>query len=74
MAQLSEHRVKLEFRKVLGRVSDGLGEENLRALKNLCYDYVTERKRAEIDSGVQLFNVLIEGGKPWGYNLFFSLV
>ena len=55
-------RVKLEFRKVLGRVSDGLGAEDVRALKNLCYDSISERKREEIDSGVQLFNVLIERG------------
>lgn len=55
-------RVKLEFRKVLGRVSDGLGLEDVSGLKNLCYDYVTERKREEIDTGIQLFNVLIERG------------
>ena len=59
---MSEARVKLEFRKVLGRISDGLGVENVRELKNLCYDYVSERKREEIKSGIELFNVLIEKG------------
>ena len=56
------HRAKLEFRKVLGRVSDGLGLEDVKALKNLCYDYVPERKREEIDTGIPLFNILIERG------------
>lgn len=55
-------RKKLEFRKVLGRINDGLGNENVRDLKNLCYDNIPERKREEIDSGIQLFNVLIEKG------------
>ncbi len=63
MASADEVRVKLEFRKVLGRISDGLGTENVMALKNLCYDSISERKREEIDTGIQLFNVMIEGGK-----------
>ena len=53
-------RKSFEFRKLLGRISDGLGVENVRALKNLCYDFLPERKREEIDSGIALFNVLIE--------------
>lgn len=52
----------MEFRKVLVRISDGLGTENVRALKNLCYDSIAERKREEIDSGIDIFNILIEGG------------
>ena len=56
-------RKKFEFRKMLGRVSDGLGNENVRALKNLCYDMVGERRRESIDSGITLFNALIEEGK-----------
>lgn len=59
----SDHRVKLEFRKVLGRVSDGLGGENVKALKNLCYDYIPEKKREDIHSGIDLFNILIEKGQ-----------
>ncbi len=59
-----DHRAKLEFRKVLVRVSDGLGLEDLKSLKHLCYDVVSEKRREEIDSGVQLFNVLIERGNP----------
>lgn len=63
MSELVEDpRVKLEFRKVLGRISDGLALEDVKGLKNLCYDHVTERKREEIDTGIQLFNVLIERG------------
>jgi len=58
-----EARVKFEFRKVLGRVSDGLSVDNMEALKNLCYDYVALRKREDIRSGIELFNALIEGGK-----------
>lgn len=53
-------RKKLEFRKMLGRVSDGLGNENLRALKNLCYDIIPSTQREDVDSGVTLFNLLIE--------------
>ncbi len=60
--QQNEQRVKLEFRKVLGKISDGLGAENVRALKNLCYDSIAERKREEIGSGIDIFNILIEGG------------
>lgn len=62
MADRNEQRVKLEFRKVLGRISDGLGGENVRALKNLCYDYIPEKKREDIQSGIDLFNLLIEKG------------
>jgi hypothetical protein len=56
-------RKKLEFRKVLGRVSDGLGGENIQALKNLCYDMIGERRREGIDSGIAIFNALIEESK-----------
>ena len=56
-------RKKFEFRKVLGRVSDGLGHDNIQALKNLCYDMIGERRREGLDSGVSLFNALIEEGK-----------
>lgn len=62
MAGSTEQREKLEFRKILGRVSDGLGIENVKALKNLCYDSITERKREDIDTGILLFNALIEAG------------
>ena len=57
------NRRKFEFRKLLIRLSDGLGGENVRALKNLCYDHVGQKKSEEISSGVELFNVLIEGGQ-----------
>jgi predicted secreted protein len=63
MASEEEPRTRLEFRKVLVRVSDGLGQEDLRGLKNLCYDYVSERRREEMDTGIVLFNVLIERGR-----------
>ena len=53
-------RKAFEFRKLLGKISDGLGVENVRALKNLCYDVLPERKREEINTGIELFNVLIE--------------
>lgn len=53
-------RKAFEFRKLLGKISDGLGVENVRALKNLCYDFLPERKREEINTGIELFNVLIE--------------
>ena len=56
-------RKRLEFRKVLGRVSDGLGGENVTALKNLCYDMIGERRREGIDSGIAIFNALIEESK-----------
>ena len=59
---MADVRVKLEFRKVLGRISDGLGLEDVSALKNLCYDSISERKREEINNGISLFNVLIERG------------
>lgn len=60
---MADVRVKLEFRKVLGRISDGLGLEDVSALKNLCYDSISERKREEINSGISLLNVLIERGR-----------
>ena len=53
-------RRPFEFRKLLGKISDGLGVDNVRALKNLCYDFLPERKREEINTGIDLFNVLIE--------------
>ena len=56
-------RKKFEFRKVLGRVSDGLGGDGVDALKNLCYDMIGERRRESVDSGISLFNALIEEGK-----------
>lgn len=58
-----DFRVKLEFRKVLGQVSDGLTTENVNALKHLCYDYVPEKKKEGIETGIQLFNTLIERSK-----------
>ena len=56
-------RKKFEFRKMLGRVSDGLGQENLKALSNLCTDIIGVKKVEAIDSGVTLFNALIEEGE-----------
>lgn len=68
-------RKSFEFRKLLGRISDGLGVDNLRALKNLCYDFIPERKREEIDSGIALFNVLIEQSEClWGRNIINATV
>ena len=58
-----DFRVRLEFRKVLGQVSDGLSSENVEALKHLCYDCVSERKKEDIETGIQLFNALIEKSK-----------
>lgn len=62
MSSDSEFRVKLEFRKVLKAVSEGLSSDNLSSLKHLCYDYISERAREEIETGRQLFDVLIEKG------------
>ena len=59
-------RKAFEFRKLLGKISDGLGVENVRALKNLCYDFLPERKREEINTGIELFNVLIEQSESCG--------
>lgn len=56
-------RKKFEFRKLLIQVSDGLGSENVRALKNLCYDHVGQKRSEEIASGVDLFNILIEASE-----------
>jgi hypothetical protein len=41
-------------------VSDGLGAENLKALKNLCYDFIPKIQLDTIDVGLDVFNVLIE--------------
>ena len=62
--QNSEFRVKLELRKVLKNVSESLSMDNLKSLKHLCYDYISERAREDIEDGVQLFDVLIEKGEP----------
>lgn len=53
-------RDKLRFRKLLGSLSDGLGSQNLRELKNLCYDNIGEQKREQVSDGLALFNVLLE--------------
>ncbi len=58
-----EFRVKLELRKVLKFVSEGLSTDNLSSLKHLCYDYISERAREEIETGRQLFDNLLEKGR-----------
>ncbi len=45
------------------KLSDRLSGENLKAMKNLCYDFITGRQRDEVDSGIALFNILIEQSK-----------
>ncbi len=57
-------RKAFEFSKVLASVSDGLGHEDVRALKNLCYDTIPARKRQEVDSGLDIFQILREKSKP----------
>ena len=47
------------------QLSDGLGVENLRALKNLCYDLIPKPQLEAIDSGLGVFNVLIEQSEQW---------
>lgn len=54
------NRKGFEFSKLLAAISDGLGREDTRGLKNLCYDYIPARKREEIDSGIDIFQVLRE--------------
>ena len=44
-------------------MSDGLGAENLKALKNLCYDFIPKTQLDTIDVGLDVFNVLIEQSK-----------
>ena len=55
--------MKLKFRRLLSRISDGLGSENVNALKNLCYHHIYERDREDIEIGIDLFNVLVRKGK-----------
>lgn len=45
------------------QLSDGLGNDNLRALKNLCYDFIPRHQLDAIDSGLEVFNALIEKSK-----------
>ncbi len=42
------------------QLSDGLGADNVRALKNLCADVIPKPKLETIDSGLDVFNALIE--------------
>ena len=42
------------------QLSDSLGLDNLRALKNLCYDFMPRHQLDAIDSGLEVFNALIE--------------
>ena len=42
------------------QISDGLGAENLRALKNLCYDDITKPQFESMETGLDIFNALIE--------------
>ena len=48
---------------VLLQVSDGLGSENVKALKNLCYDFIPKPQLETIDVGLDVFNALIEQSK-----------
>ena len=45
------------------QLSDGLGADNVRALKNLCYDVIPKPKLETIDSGLDVFNALIENSE-----------
>ncbi len=47
------------------KLSDRLGNDNLKAMKNLCYDLIPGRQRDEMDSGIVLFNILIEQSKQF---------
>ena len=58
----SDFRVKLEFRKVLNNVSEGLSTKNLSSLKYLCHDKISERSKEEIQTGWELFELLLEKG------------
>lgn len=42
------------------QVSDRLGTENVKALKNLCYDFIPTTQHDNITSGLEVFNALIE--------------
>ncbi|XP_064390312.1 FAS-associated death domain protein-like [Halichondria panicea] len=53
-------RRAFQFSKLLASVSDGLGREDVRGIKNLCYDNIPARKREEIDNGLDIFQVLRE--------------
>lgn len=53
-------RKAFEFSKLLASVSDGLGREDVRGIKNLCYDNIQARRREEIESGVDIFQILRE--------------
>lgn len=44
-------------------MSDGLGADNLKALKNLCYDFIPKPQLETIDVGLDVFNALIEQSK-----------
>ncbi len=59
-------RRAFQFSKLLASVSDGLGREDVRGIKNLCYDNIPARKREEIDNGLDIFQVLREKSeKPY---------
>jgi len=58
----SDFRVKLEFRKVLNNVSEGLSTKNLTTLKFLCHDKISERAKEEVQTGRELFDLLQEKG------------
>lgn len=47
----------------LFQISDGLGVENLRAMKNLCYDIIPKAQLDATDTGLDVFNALIEKSK-----------
>ena len=56
-------RKSLAFKKLLLTISDGLGGENVRSLKNLCYEYLSAQQREQITNGFDIFNVLREQRK-----------
>lgn len=48
------------------QISDSLGAENLRALKNLCYDCISKPQYEAVETGLDIFNALIEKSElPW---------
>lgn len=51
---------QLAFRTMLGRLSGGLGQENLRQLKNLCADIIPLQQRETMDSAIDVFDALIQ--------------
>ena len=50
----------IQFRKMLAEVSKGVGDDELKAMKFICKDFIPKRRQEEIKSALHLWEALEE--------------